>query len=301
MTQIAFKPPLIDQLAKEAGIDPGALDLLRKYGITSAADLKSRLNIQDLVPENDDDEKTEAETDGAVTEDPGVYKGAEDINGDDIPDGTYDPAGDDDVGRSGSGATGGGSGNRAGSSGNGSGGKPGASKAERTGMGGNATNKTRDHQDERSPGSNGSRQFISYLGSHPDDEGPDPDGLNRDKRMHIEAEAIEKIIGLEPNLRRTKKGNEGFDLYEKDGAGNVVRWVEVKSMTGSWKDRPVGMSRAQFDLALKKREAFWLYVVEHASEIEAARVVRIQDPAGRARTFTYDSGWLSIAEADPGV
>jgi YD repeat-containing protein len=70
-------------------------------------------------------------------------------------------------------------------------------------------------------------------------------------------------------------------------------------MTGALKDRPVGMSRAQFDLALEKREAFWLYVVEYASETEAARVVKIQDPAGRARTFTYDSGWLSIAETDP--
>ena len=32
--RIAFKPPIIDQLAKEAGIEPAALDLLRKHGIT---------------------------------------------------------------------------------------------------------------------------------------------------------------------------------------------------------------------------------------------------------------------------
>jgi len=304
LTQIAFKPPIIDQLAKEAGIDPDALDLLRKHGITSAADLMARLGITNLVPENDNDEETDAETDGAGTEDPDVYNDAEDLYDDDmpdIPDGTYDPAGDDDVGRSGSGATGGGSGNRGGSSGNGSGGKPGASKAESTGGGGNATNKTSSHQGKRTPGSNGGRPFISYLGSHPDDEGPDPDGLNQAKRMQIEATAIDKIIGFEPDLQRTVEGNKGFDLYEADGAGNVVRWVEVKSMTGSLKDRPVGMSRAQFDLALAKREAFWLYVVEHASEIEGARVVKIQDPAGRARTFTYDSGWLSIAETVPEV
>ena len=299
LTKITFKPPLIDQLAKEAGIDPGALDLLRKYGITSAADLMSRLGITDLLPENDTDKETDAET-----EDPDVYKDAEDLYGDDmpdIPDGTYDPAGDDDVGRSGSGATGGGSGNRGGSSGNGSGGKPGSSKAESTGAGGNAPNKTSSHQGKRTPGSNGGRPFISYLGSHPNDEGPDPDGLDRPKRMQLEAKAIEIIIALEPSLQQTVEGNKGFDLYEADADGNVVRWVEVKSMTGSLKDRPVGMSRAQFDLALEKRDAFWLYVVEHASEIEAARVFRIQDPAGRARTFTYDSGWLLIAESDPRV
>lgn len=217
----------------------------------------------------------------------------------DIPEGSYDPAGDDEVGRSNSGGTGGGSGNRGGSSGSGSGGKPSASKAESTGSGSSATNKTGNHQGRRSPGSKGGRPFISYLGTHPDDEGPDPDGLDRPKRMQLEAKAIEKIIALEPNLQKTAEGNKGFDLYEEDAEGNVVRWVEVKSMTGSLNDRPVGLSRAQFDLASERREDFWLYVVEHASEIEAARVVKIQDPAGRAGTFTFDSGWLSIAEISP--
>jgi hypothetical protein len=42
--KIAFKPPIIDQLAKEVGIEPAALDLLRKLGITSVADL-ARLGI----------------------------------------------------------------------------------------------------------------------------------------------------------------------------------------------------------------------------------------------------------------
>ncbi|WP_225781271.1 sacsin N-terminal ATP-binding-like domain-containing protein [Xenophilus sp. Marseille-Q4582] len=44
LSKIAFKPPIIDQLAKEAGIEPAALDLLRKLGITSVADL-ARMGI----------------------------------------------------------------------------------------------------------------------------------------------------------------------------------------------------------------------------------------------------------------
>ncbi len=300
LSQITFKPPIIEQLAKEAGIDPDALDLLRKYGIKSASDLMSRLGITDLVPESEDD--ADSEDDVVETEDPDVYKDAEDLYGDDMPDipeGSYDPTGDDEVGRSNSGGTGGGSGNRGGSSGRGSGGKPSASQAESTGSGSNATNKTGNYQGKRSPGSKGCRPFISYLGAHPDDEGPDPDGLDRPKRMQLEAKAIKKIIGLEPNLHKTAEGNKGFDLYEADAGGNVVRWVEVKSMTGSLNDRPVGLSRAQFDLASEQGDRFWLYVVEYASEIDTARVVKIQDPAGRARTFTFDSGWLSIAETSP--
>jgi hypothetical protein len=43
---IRFKPSVIDQLAKEAGIEPGVLDLLRKLGVTSVADLH-RLGIKE--------------------------------------------------------------------------------------------------------------------------------------------------------------------------------------------------------------------------------------------------------------
>jgi len=162
--------------------------------------------------------------------------------------------------------------------------------------GGNATNITPDQQGKHFSKPSGNRQFFSHLGIHTDNESPDPDGLEYAKRMEIEAKAIEKILGLEPNLKETEPGNKGFDLYENDQDGNIVRWIEVKSMTGSWKDRPVGMSRAQFDFAQEKKEAFWLYIVEHASETETARVCKIQNPAGRARTFTYDHGWFSVAE-----
>ena len=37
------------------------------------------------------------------------------------------------------------------------------------------------------------------------------------------------------------------------------------------------------------------YVVERAGEMNA-RIVRIQDPAGKARYFTFDHGWLSVAK-----
>jgi hypothetical protein len=37
--------------------------------------------------------------------------------------------------------------------------------------------------------------------------------------------------------------------------------------------------------------------VEHAAT-ETARIVRIQDPAGKARAFTFDHGWIAIAAVD---
>ena len=78
----------------------------------------------------------------------------------------------------------------------------------------------------------------------------------------------------------------------------LVKWlVEVKSMTGTLNDRPVGMSHTQFEYAREKGDTFWLYAVEHATDPARARVLRIQNPVGRTRTFRYDRGWTEIAES----
>lgn len=50
-------------------------------------------------------------------------------------------------------------------------------------------------------------------------------------------------------------------------------------------------------LAESRGEAYWLYVVEHANG-DGARIIRIQDPAGKARTFTFDHGRIAVA-AEP--
>ena len=57
------------------------------------------------------------------------------------------------------------------------------------------------------------------------------------------------------------------------------------------------MSHTQFKFAQEHGDAYWLYVVERAGT-DDARIVRIQDPAGKAKTFTFDKGWLAVAEVD---
>jgi len=299
LTKIAFKPPIIDQLAKEAGIDPAALDLLRKLGITNVADLTSRLGITNPPPEPEPSPAPEPEID--EPSDGNVYDGAKDLYDDDMPDippGTPDPDGGESVGtgagsggqgRTGTGTSrGGGQGNggaHGSSGGHGTSGDKGGGKGSSSG--------------KRTPGNASGRPFISYVGTHPDDDSPDPDGLDQAARMQIEGRAIDLIIGLEPSLRRTPEGNPGFDLFEADSGGKQIRWVEVKSMTGTLANRPVGLSHAQFDYAREKGDAYWLYVVEHAADPAQARVLRIQNPVGHARTFTFDHGWSEIAQTTP--
>ena len=114
--------------------------------------------------------------------------------------------------------------------------------------------------------------------------------------MKIEDHAITQIISLEPELQRTPEGNPGFDLFEADSGGRQIRWIEVKSMTGTLEDRPVGLSYTQFECAREKGDAYWLYVVEHATQAQA-RVLKIQNPVGYVRTFTFDHGWSGIARS----
>jgi Protein NO VEIN, C-terminal len=78
---------------------------------------------------------------------------------------------------------------------------------------------------------------------------------------------------------------------------SATAWCEVKAMTGRLADRPVGLSRSQFDCAAERGDAYWLYIVEQAAT-DSARVIRIQNPTGKARTFTFDRGWLDVAAAD---
>lgn len=266
-SKIRFKPPIIETLAKEAGIDPGVLDLLKKLGVTSVGELQSRLGL-DAENETEDSKGCDESVEDALKK-PGTMP---EQNGRGSSDG------------SGAGPSDGGpvSGERSGT---------------RAGAGSSTTSGSQGETGStgRFPGSKGGRPFISYLGAHPKDEEPDPDGLSHDARMALETKAIELILTCEPGLERTPVGNRGFDLFEPGDYGQPVRWIEVKAMTGCLHDRPVGMSHPQFECAAVHGDAFWLYVVEHANSPDA-RIVRIQDPARRARTFTFDHGWLNVAD-----
>lgn len=294
-TKIAFKPAIIDQLAKEAGIDPAALDLLRKLGITNVAELTSRLGIIDLTSESDPTLESARVTDEPSTGD--VYGDAQDLYGEDmphIPSGSVDPDGGDGT------STGMGNGGRGSfSAGSSHGGGQKNGEASSCSNGHSPSESLGGNQGKRTPGHAGGRPFISYIGTHPNDDDSDPDGLDQTERMQIERRAIDLIIDLEPTLCRTPEGNPGFDLFEADSDGKQIRWVEVKSMTGTLENRPVGLSHTQFDYAREKGDAFWLYVVEQATDPSGARVLKIQNPAGAAKTFTFDRGWKEFAIKQP--
>ncbi len=270
-SKIRFKRPVIEQLAKEAGIEPGVLDLLKQIGVTSVAQLQDRLGLKDEPtaagngPPNDvEDPRRKLVREPPATTPP-------------VPDTTSPEA-------SGSGGRGNGSGAGAGCG-------AGASNGRQTEGRPQATEASAG---KRGSGSAGGRPFISYVGAHPAEEEPDFDGLDQAARMALERKAIDLILAHEPRWQRTNTHNPGFDLFQTGEDGKPKKWCEVKAMTGNLYDRPVGVSCTQFERAQEHGEAYWLYVVEHAGA-DSAHIVRIQDSAGKARTFTFDHGWRSIA------
>ena len=54
LSKIHFKKPIVEELAREAGFEPDMLDMLKKMGLTSVAQLMARLNIDVLSTEATD-------------------------------------------------------------------------------------------------------------------------------------------------------------------------------------------------------------------------------------------------------
>ena len=103
----------------------------------------------------------------------------------------------------------------------------------------------------------------------------------------------EKANGRVPN--EMSHGNPGYDIESRDATGQLLRIIEVKSFSGSWRNTFAELSRRQFEKANESGAAFWLYVVER-SESDDFEIVRIQNPALRANRFMFDDGWRATAE-----
>ena len=279
-SKIRFKAPISETLARELGLEPAMFDELKKRGITSRAELVARLGEE---PEQPNGQPSSRNVDDPVKNILG------DMPGPTPP--APDPMSPELQG------WGGGSDAGWGTESAGGGGTPCIHAAAGSKTGGKSST-TGSGAGKRTPSSAGGRPFISYVGAHPDDKESDPDSLGQSARMALEEQAIANILLHEPRLTRTPINNPGFDLIESSPDGNPVRWVEVKAMTGSLQeDRPVGLSRTQFECAREHGGSYWLYAVEHADD-DRARIVRIQDPAGKVRTFTFDHGWVAVAIVD---
>ena len=138
----------------------------------------------------------------------------------------------------------------------------------------------------------------SYLSPPNDDQESELQGQEQG-RSTVDKAGVGHVLEYERTCGRIPKemphNNAGYDIESRDTTGAVVRWIEVKSLSGQWNSTYAVLSRSQFEKATVLGESFWLYVVEQA-ESDNYQVHRIPNPALKASHFMFDDGWRATAE-----
>ena len=146
-------------------------------------------------------------------------------------------------------------------------------------------------------------QMASFV-SFDDDEDFDFDehGDEAPERSPVDAAGVRRVLQYEESCGRVPEeqahNNPGFDVLSRDADGNLLRRIEIKSIGDSWTGFGVWMSAKQLEENQTHGDDFWLYVVEHAEDDDAAVIHRIQNPASNATKFGFDAGWQALREPD---
>ncbi|MBI2480519.1 MAG: DUF3883 domain-containing protein [Planctomycetia bacterium] len=140
------------------------------------------------------------------------------------------------------------------------------------------------------------RSYV--MPDRPDDGSPkDEDGQAH--RTETDQAGVNRVLEYERLAGRTPREmphtHEGYDVESSKDGVKIERFIEVKSLSGDWNDGYAVLTNPQFDKATELRDRYWLYVVERAQH-DDSRLHCIQDPAGKANRFMFDSGWRQVAE-----
>ena len=123
------------------------------------------------------------------------------------------------------------------------------------------------------------------------------DTESAERRREIDEAGIEKVTMYEREFKREPEvmshHNEGFDLKSYNEDGKLVRYIEVKSLSGDWDVDNVKMTHSQFEHAVEIGERYWLYVVERANS-DNYTLHPIKNPARQVMYFVYDPGWEAL-------
>lgn len=169
------------------------------------------------------------------------------------------------------------------------------------GGGGSSGGGQSNTQAKRPPRRGRLRSYVLKDAS-PKEGDPNPKDSERQQfRLKVDRAGMDKVLEHERELgcipEEQDHFNKGFDVISKDENGQVLRYIEVKSLSGSWGDDGIKLSPSQFEYGREKGDQFWIYVVERALDDDAV-IHCIQNPIGRADEFLFDAGWQQAAEQD---
>ena len=144
------------------------------------------------------------------------------------------------------------------------------------------------------------RSYVMWENEWAEERPPD---TGAESKSRVDQAGIERVMALERKAGRIPEllphTHPGYDIVSKDKNGTPLRYIEVKSLSGEWRNQFVALSRTQFQKAQELGDKFWLYVVERA-ESEDYRIYPIPNPAAYANRFMFDDGWRDFAETEFG-
>ncbi len=88
--------------------------------------------------------------------------------------------------------------------------------------------------------------------------------------------------------------NKGYDILEKDTHGEIVRYIEVKTLTGDWGEGGVSVTESQLEFA-QAYDNWWLFVVENINT-QNTSVHTFENPVQQANRFMFDCSWKQLSE-----
>jgi hypothetical protein len=160
----------------------------------------------------------------------------------------------------------------------------------------------RNRRQRRSGGGQRRTHMASFVSFDDEDRVHDDVGDEAPERSSVDTAGVSRVLEYERSCGRIPEeqahNNPGYDVLSKDADGVVLRRIEIKSIGEAWTGFGVWMSATQLEENRTHPDDFWLYVVEHAEDNDAAVIHRIHNPAGEATKFGFDAGWQALREPD---
>jgi len=102
------------------------------------------------------------------------------------------------------------------------------------------------------------------------------------------------LISKTNYFQKAPINNKGFDIYEKDASEQIIRYIEVKTLTGRWGQGGVGITKDQLEFAQKQKDKWWLFVVENINT-DNTKIYQFKNPILEANRFMFDNSWKQLA------
>ena len=111
--------------------------------------------------------------------------------------------------------------------------------------------------------------------------------------------SVKYVLSQSNKFQKASTNNKGYDILEVDENGEVVRYIEVKTLTGRWYEEGVAVSVPQLHFA-QEHDNWWLFVVENLNT-QNTDVHIFENPIQNANQFMFDHSWKQLAVTEKNV